>query len=76
MTTDAARPSPTGRRLRILVVLVALAIVFAQSVLLSTEMSLPAAIYGVLMFFIAAGFGFLIKRRAANNLTLAQEPAR
>ena len=29
MTTDAARPSPTGRRLRILVVLVALAIVFA-----------------------------------------------
>jgi len=28
------------------------------------------------MFFIAAGFGFLIKRRAANNLTLAQEPAR
>ena len=41
-----------------------LAIVVAQSVLLSTEMSLPAAIYGVLMFFIAAGFGFLIKRRA------------
>ena len=30
-----------------------LAIVVAQSVLLSTEMSLPAAIYGVLMFFIA-----------------------
>ena len=45
-----------------------LAIVVAQSVLLSTEMSLPAAIYGVLMFFIAAGFGFTIKRRAANNL--------
>lgn len=40
-----------------------LAIVVAQSVLLSTQMSLPAAIYGVLMFFIAAGFGFLIKRR-------------
>jgi BASS family bile acid:Na+ symporter len=43
-----------------------LAIVVAQSVLLSTEMSLPAAIYGVLMFFIAAAFGFLIKRRAAR----------
>ena len=44
-----------------------LAIVVAQSVLLSVEMSLPAAIYGVLMFFIAAGFGFLIKRRAARS---------
>ena len=44
-----------------------LAIVVAQSVLLSTEMSLPAAIYGVLMFFIAAGFGFLIKRRAGET---------
>jgi len=33
---------------------------------LSTEMSLPAAIYGVLMFFIAAAFGFFIKRRAAR----------
>jgi BASS family bile acid:Na+ symporter len=44
-----------------------LAIVVAQSVLLSTEMSLPAAIYGVLMFFIAAGFGFLIKRRAGES---------
>ncbi len=41
-----------------------LAIVVAQSVLLDTQMSLPAAIYGVLMFFIAAAFGFLIKRRA------------
>jgi len=44
-----------------------LAIVVAQSVLLSTEMSLPAAIYGVLMFFIAAAFGFLIQRRAERS---------
>lgn len=44
-----------------------LAIVVAQSVLLDTQMSLPAAIYGVLMFFIAAAFGFLIKRRAASR---------
>ena len=48
-----------------------LAIVVAQSVLLSTEMSLPAAIYGVLMFFIAAGFGFLIKRRADRTAEAA-----
>jgi BASS family bile acid:Na+ symporter len=45
-----------------------LAIVVAQSVLLSTEMSLPAAIYGVLMFFIAAAFGFIIKRRAGTEV--------
>jgi bile acid:Na+ symporter, BASS family len=44
-----------------------LAIVVAQSVLLSTEMSLPGAIYGVLMFFIAAAFGFIIKRRAGKD---------
>ncbi|GAA1836140.1 bile acid:sodium symporter family protein [Agromyces salentinus] len=47
-----------------------LAIVIAQSVLGSTELSLPAAVYGVLMFFIAFGFGFLIRDRsdtAAND---------
>jgi BASS family bile acid:Na+ symporter len=45
-----------------------LAIVVAQSVLLDTEMSLPAAIYGVLMFFIAAAFGFFMKRRAGHDV--------
>ena len=40
-----------------------LAIVIAQSVLGSVELSLPAAVYGVLMFFIALGFGFLIRER-------------
>lgn len=40
-----------------------LAIVIAQSVLGSVELSLPAAVYGVLMFFIAFGFGFLIRDR-------------
>ncbi len=39
-----------------------LAIVIAQSVLLSPEMSLPAAIYGVLMFPLAALFGWMITR--------------
>jgi len=39
-----------------------LAIVIAQTVLLSMDMSLPAAVYGVLMFFIAAAFGFAIRR--------------
>lgn len=43
-----------------------LAIVIAQSVLDNFEMSLPGAVYGVLMFFIAAAFGFLIARRTAS----------
>jgi bile acid:Na+ symporter, BASS family len=40
-----------------------LAIVIAQTVLMSVELSLPAAVYGVLMFFIAAGFGFVLRGR-------------
>lgn len=40
-----------------------LAIVVSQSVLDNFEMSLPAAVYGVLMFFIAAAFGFVIRGR-------------
>jgi BASS family bile acid:Na+ symporter len=40
-----------------------LAIVIAQTVLGNFEMSLPGAVYGVLMFFIAAAFGFLIRGR-------------
>lgn len=43
-----------------------LAIVIAQTVLNSVELSLPAAVYGVLMFFIAFGFGFLIRDRSAT----------
>lgn len=39
-----------------------LAIVIAQTVLGSVEMSLPAAVYGVLMFFVALAFGFVIRR--------------
>lgn len=39
-----------------------LAIVIAQSVIGSVEMSLPAAVYGVLMFFVALAFGFVIRR--------------
>ena len=39
-----------------------LAIVIAQTVIGSIEMSLPGAVYGVLMFFVALGWGFLIRR--------------
>lgn len=40
-----------------------LAIVIAQTALDNFEMSLPGAVYGVLMFFIAAAFGFAIRGR-------------
>ena len=40
-----------------------LAIVIAQTALGSLEYSLPAAVYGVLMFFVAAAFGFAIRGR-------------
>jgi BASS family bile acid:Na+ symporter len=50
-----------------------LAIVIAQSVLGSTELSLPAAVYGVLMFFIAFGFGFLIRDRSAAPALAAKD---
>ena len=43
-----------------------LAIVIAQTVLNNFEMSLPGAVYGVLMFFIAAAFGFVIRGRGAR----------
>jgi BASS family bile acid:Na+ symporter len=42
-----------------------LAIVVAQTVLDSTELSLPAAVYGVLMLPIAFAFGTLIRDRSA-----------
>lgn len=42
-----------------------LAIVIAQTVLGSLELSLPAAVYGVLMFFVALAFGFGL--RAAHR---------
>lgn len=43
-----------------------LAIVIAQTVLGSIELSLPAAVYGVLMFFVAFGFGFVIRDRGRD----------
>jgi len=44
-----------------------LAIVIAQSVIVSVEMSLPAAVYGVLMFFIALVFGLVVARRGVKE---------
>ena len=49
-----------------------LAIVIAQSVLENFEMSLPGAVYGVLMFFIAAAFGFVISRRQRASFSTTE----
>lgn len=43
-----------------------LAIFVAVEVLDSTEISVPAAVYSVLMFFLAAGWGAVISRRAGQ----------
>lgn len=48
-----------------------LAIVIAQTVLNSMELSLPAAVYGVLMFFVAFGFGFLIRGKVHKSADAA-----
>lgn len=48
-----------------------LAIVIAQTVLGSMELSLPAAVYGVLMFFVAFAFGFAIRGRAEQKTEAA-----
>lgn len=46
-----------------------LAIVIAQSVLVVPDMSLPAAVYGVLMFPLAAVFGLMITRKRSPRTT-------
>ncbi|MET0671995.1 MAG: bile acid:sodium symporter family protein [Microbacterium pygmaeum] len=50
-----------------------LAIVVAQTVLDSVALSLPAAVYGVLMFFLACGFGFLVRGRGGAD-AFADDP--
>lgn len=52
-----------------------LAIVIAQTVIGNVEMSLPAAVYGVLMFFVALAFGFLIRGRGPAAATADPESA-
>jgi len=44
-----------------------LAIFVAENVLDSTEIAVPAAVYSLLMFFLAAGWGAVISRRIAGR---------
>ncbi|MCO8273990.1 bile acid:sodium symporter family protein [Actinoplanes sp. TRM 88003] len=41
----------------------AIAIAVSPALLNSTEMAVPAAVYGIVMFFTAAAFGYLVTRR-------------
>jgi len=50
-----------------------LSIVIAQTVIGSMEMSLPAAVYGVLMFFVALAWGFLLRRLVPTSASPAAE---
>lgn len=54
-----------------------LAIVIAQTVLGNMELSLPAAVYGVLMFFVALAFGFGLRaaHRRADAAATGAAPA-
>ncbi|MBN9239274.1 MAG: bile acid:sodium symporter [Micrococcales bacterium 70-64] len=51
-----------------------LAIVIAQTMLNDIEMSLPGAVYGVLMFFIAAAFGLVLTRVGQRASLSTTEP--
>jgi len=44
-----------------------LAIVIATTLLNSTEIAVPAAVYSLIMFFTAAGFGYLVRPRTAEK---------
>jgi len=50
-----------------------LAIVIATTLLRNTEMAVPAAVYSVIMFFTAAGFGYLARPRAAAGTQIASD---
>ncbi len=49
-----------------------LAIVIATTLLNSTEIAVPAAVYSIIMFFTAAAFGYLVRPRAAHRPTELQ----
>jgi BASS family bile acid:Na+ symporter len=51
-----------------------LAIAVANTVLRSTAMAMPAAIYSIIMFFTASVFGFIMGRSAKNEATKVGPP--
>lgn len=47
----------------------AITVALSPALLNSAEMAIPGAVYGMVMFFTAAGFGYLITRRVRSDLS-------
>jgi BASS family bile acid:Na+ symporter len=55
----------------------AIAVAISPALLNNTQMAIPAAVYGIVMFFTAAAFGFLVnRRRPADDLQPEVEQVR
>lgn len=52
----------------------AIAIASSPTLLNNSVMSIPAAVYSVIMFFTAAGFGYLVSRRTSAPVVARGEP--
>jgi BASS family bile acid:Na+ symporter len=52
----------------------AIAVAVSPALLGSTRMAVPAAVYGIVMFFTAAAFGWLVSRRRAVDPAPTPEP--
>jgi BASS family bile acid:Na+ symporter len=53
----------------------AIAIAVSPSLLNSAQIAVPAAVYGILMFFTAAAFGYLVSRRRPAGVDVAEGTA-
>ncbi|RIV39717.1 bile acid:sodium symporter family protein [Micromonospora radicis] len=53
----------------------AITIALSPALLDDTQMAVPAAVYGIVMFFTAAAFGYLVNRWGARSATTSGEPA-
>jgi BASS family bile acid:Na+ symporter len=53
----------------------AIAVAVSPALLGNTRMAIPAAVYGIIMFFTAAAFGWLVSRRAARDPAPETSPA-
>ncbi|WP_127507621.1 bile acid:sodium symporter family protein [Actinoplanes solisilvae] len=50
----------------------AIAVAVSPALLNNTEMAIPAAVYGIVMFFTAAAFGFLVTRRRERAVAASE----
>ncbi|HEX6872798.1 MAG TPA: bile acid:sodium symporter family protein [Micromonosporaceae bacterium] len=69
---DRAAATATGFEIGIHNSTLAITIALSPALLNSSEMAIPAAVYGIVMFITAAGFGFLVTRgKAARTVAAA-----